>query len=158
MHTPMMENEEGELFCTSLGLCSALGIPLDALDKLAMRHKDELSPLRLTDRTSKEFFQEHRVEFGITRVRSDLRLWSELDMLAVATYSRSPVAKEFRREMWQFVKKNATKNYVTREEYNQLLSRVEPFLAAQPALQVAASAAGLALNAQKGTVHLRRVK
>jgi hypothetical protein len=103
------------------------------------------------------FLKEHKVEFGLKYVRGDMRLWTEDDMILVAILSHAPSSKEFRKDLVQFIKANAVKDYVSREEYDSLLERLKALESAVPALQVAASAAGTALQAQKGTRHLRLV-
>jgi len=177
----MMEDTDGELYCTSKQLCTALGITEEAIWKIYERHKEELSALSLTKRQPKNvdsdktgdrilrFLKENRTEFGIQRLRKSMRLWTAKDMFIIAVYSQSAVSKEFRNQLWNFVRHHAQVTYVTREEFQllekqnqQLAEQVRQLTAilteAQPGLQQQASAAGTALRAQKSIKHLRLVR
>ncbi len=162
VHMPMFENEQGQLFCTTRAICSVLGIKEDAVRQITSTHAAELSSPSVIESHAKAFLDQHRVEFGIKRLRADMRIWSDKDMFTIAILSRSSVSREFRDGLWDLVKKQATRGYVSEEEHNKLLSRVakleDLIAAALPDLEMAASAAGHALQAQKGTKHLRLVK
>jgi hypothetical protein len=158
----MLADEDGELYCTSKMLCTALSINEKALQATYLRHKDEFSSTSAANCSAKEFLLANKVEFGISRVRDDMRLWNEDDMLIFAILSKSTVSKEFRSHLRKFIKENARRGYVTAEEHKALAERMSVLedlvLHAQPALTNAASAAGAALAAQKGTRNLRLVK
>lgn len=166
IHTPMMCDDDGTLWCTSPAVCRALQIHKSTLSELYRTHSDEFDCLRVSNSDSKKFLDQHRVEFGIRRLRKDMRLWSEDDLIVIAMLSRSPVSKEFRQELKKFVKANAVrevlKDYVTKEQYNELVERMASFeqlmSEGQPALSQSAAAAGSALNAHKKLRHLRRVE
>jgi len=162
IHMPMMEDENHELWCTSRMLCDALSIDSKALQATYLRHEDEFSNLTAANCSAKKFLQENKVEFGLTRVRSAMRLWNEDDMLSFAILSKSEVSREFRTHLRKFIKENARHGYVTRDEHDALASRFsaleELVLRARPALEEAASAAGSALNSHKKTRALRLVK
>lgn len=94
-----------------------------------------------------------------------MHLWSESDMIT-AFISRSPSARDFQEGMIELVKKNAIKEYMSYEEYRKLekkyeevqerLGRLEEIVGgSNPGLKSAASAAGLALQAQRCTKDLR---
>lgn len=185
LHMPMMEDENGELYCTSKAICDALGISYDDLKHITMRHPEEFGNLRVTDCHSKdgglslsnlqpknkelrvgnpnakEFFTAHKTEFGIKRVRSDMRLWSEDDMLTFAFHSKSPQSLEFRKQLRRFIKQNATRGYVTQAQFDELKGQMHSLMELValyvPAANEAASSAGRALQAQKGTKPLRLV-
>lgn len=125
LHMPMMQDGNGDLWCTSKQLCEGLGITESALRELRRTNKDEFELLSVRKCDAKEFFSEHKIEFGIKRIRKDMSLWSETDMLMVAILSRSGVSRKFRREWIQFVKANAKREvlttHVSKEAYDKLL-------------------------------------
>lgn len=161
LHMPMMEDENGELFCTSKAIYDALGISKDDLDHIVSRHSEEFGSLRLTDCQSKEFFQKNKAEFGIQRVRSNMRLWSEDDMLTFAFHSKSTLSLEFRTKLRKFIKQNAKRGYVSQDAFEQLkgqLSELQQLvLQYLPAANEAASHAGRSLRAHRETKPLRLV-
>lgn len=195
LHMPMMEDEDGELYCTSKAICNALGLSKDALDHIVTRNAEEFGSLRLTNCQSKddgpslpnlqakdgnlsvtncyskdlsvsnpnakEFFTAHKTEFGIKRVRSDMRLWSEDDMLTFAFHSKSPQSLEFRKQLRKFIKQNATRGYVTQAQFDELKGQMHSIMELVamyvPAANEAASSAGKALRAQRSTKPLRLV-
>ena len=172
LHMPMMEDEAGELFCTSKALLEALGINKDVVDHIVSRHGKELGTLRAENCQSKEFLQKHKVELGILRVRQDMRLWSEDDMLTFAFHAHSDKSLEFRKQLRQFIKANAKRGYVSEEQFNLMRGELRTELDAVrselraivdkvskygPAADAAASMAGKALRAQRDTKPLRLV-
>ena len=84
LHIPMMSDSQGELWCTSRQLCGALGLEPKALRELKRRNIEEFEFLSATENGAKEFLKENKTEFGIRRVRQDITLWSEDDMVTVA--------------------------------------------------------------------------
>ena len=166
LHLPMMEDAQGKLYCTNQALTSALGLSPATLRELYAQHKEEFEGACVSSPDAKEFLQRHKTEFGIRRLREDMHLWSEEDMIVIAVLSRSPIGVEFRRGIVQLVKSNAKRGYVSKEQYDrdlgelrgQLQYLMEAVQQSQPALQTAASAAGSALQAQRDTKHLRSVK
>jgi prophage antirepressor-like protein len=162
LHIPVLENEKGQLYCTSKALCAALGIKASTLRSTAKNHSHLLQGLSVHNLDAKEIVDQHRVEFGILRIRKDMRLWNEVDMVTIAQRSNSPAAIEFHFAVNQLIRDNARRDYVSRDEYERLLTVVEELrqlvMASQPGLQQSASAAGSALQAHKKIKHLRRVK
>lgn len=181
LHIPLMEADDGTLYCTTQVLTAALGINRTSLHKLHERHKaefsglmltdsqhktEELPGLNVTDSKAKAFLQEHRSEFGLRRLRADTRLWSEDDMILIACLSRSPGGLEFRRGVVQLIKSNARRGTVSMEQYEadlanlqgQLQELKDMFLQSEAARQTAASAAGTALQAQRKDRHLHLVE
>jgi hypothetical protein len=154
---PMIEFDDKELRCTSQALCNALGVSRKTLEHIRHRHPEHVQPVRPPERGAKEFLQAHRVEFGVERVREDMLLWSVDDMIAVAFYSTSKSALEFTKAVVQLVKREAQRSVITEAQYCELMARVNAVEEARGALQTAASAAGVALQAQKGTKHLRLI-
>lgn len=92
-----MMDIEGELYCTSKAICGALGVHEETLRSIYNRHTKEFALLSVSNCNAKEFLQQNRVEFGVKRVRGDMRLWSEDDMLTFAFHSKSDVSLEFRK-------------------------------------------------------------
>lgn len=121
LHVAMVQNDEGVLYCTTKQLADALCVSEDVIRMAAMNHKDEFGPLSITNFYAKEFFQRHKVELGIKRVRKDIKMWSEDEMILLAMLCKSNVSKEFRKDMIKFVKENARRGYVTQEEHNKTL-------------------------------------
>lgn len=158
---PMMEGEDGVLYCTTKAVCEGLGIVPRVLDNIRRRHADELSDLRSTNCGSKDFLLQNKDALGLERVRNDMRLWTEDDMLMFAIYSRSGIAKDFRRSLIQFIKENARKGYVPGDVHARTearLSAIEEILASAGfALSQNASTAGKLLNQQKDTKRLRLI-
>lgn len=157
----MMEDEHGSLFCTSKQLSDALQCPEATLRSVRKRHADEFTDLSVSECNAKEFLGRHRSEFAISRMRKDLTVWTEDDMILVAILSKSQVGKEFRRNLVSFIKANARKNYVhasvheqLREEHEKLRADVDNIMSY---LDMTASTSGKLLNAQKQTKHLRLV-
>ena len=120
LRVPMMMDTSGKLWCTSKQLCEALGIKPEAIRKLAHDHKDELEFLSVTESHAKDFLKENKSEFGIKRVKQDMSLWSEDDMITIAVLSKSSVAKQFRKDLVKLIKEQARKSYVTRDEFNEI--------------------------------------
>lgn len=161
LHMPMMEDEGGELYCTSKAICEALGINEATMRWTYNQHKAEFDSLSVGKTNAKEFFQQNRAEFGIKRVRKDMRLWTEDDMLTFAFHSRSPESLEFRKRLRQFIKQNARRDYVSQEEFESLKGELENMKEMVHSLmRIAnenASQAGKMLYDQKKSKHLRAV-
>jgi hypothetical protein len=159
MLMPMMEDENGTLYCTSSSLCQALQINESTLRSVYERHSDEFSELSVSNCNAKEFLQGNRASFGIQRVRDDLRIWTEDDMLMFAVLSKSNLSKEFRKDFIKFMKMNARRGYVSREEYEALATRFsdleDHINYIMPSLKASASAAGVSLSAHRKTKGLR---
>jgi len=161
LHVPMVEDDNRELYCTSKAICGALGMKEGHLWKITSLHSKELSELSLTNSKAKDFLQENRIAFGITRMRKDMRIWSEDDMLTFAFHSGSDKSMEFRKNLRQFIKRHAARNYVTQEQYQELDDKLGLVLDVvkryYPAANKTASLAGSMLRAQRETKHLRNL-
>lgn len=112
LYMPMMEDEKGELFCTTKQLTEALAIPGSTLRSVLQRHFDEFDFLSVSKCNAKDFLRDNRVEFGVARVRNDMHLWSEKDMVSVALLSKSTASKAFRTNLSLFIRENATRDLV----------------------------------------------
>jgi prophage antirepressor-like protein len=165
---PMMEDENGVLYTTSAVLAKVLGVTPHTLAATYHRHKDEFEGLSGTDSAASGqpskismFLRIHMSEFEIRRVRSDLHLWSENDMILHAMYCQTIEGRGFRKDFINFIKQNAIRGCVTQEQLNEMQTQVnelrELLAAAGPSLQTTASAIGSALYAQRGTKPLRTV-
>lgn len=162
MVMPMIEADDGVLYCTSVTLQRALNICNSSIRKIWSRHGDELEArtgLSLTDCQTKEFVAQHKEEFGIRRLREDIHFWCEDDMLMLAILSKADASKAFRKELIRFIKEQARKEYVLRSIYDETSARLtaieEILRSAGFALKENASTAGKLLNQQKDTKHLR---
>lgn len=124
LHMPMMMDQSGILWCTSKQLCDGLGVDGDTLRWMRKNHRDEFEGLSVNEIHAKEFLLKNKIELGIKRVRKDMSLWSENDMILVALLARSSASKQFRRELVAFVKENAIRDvltgYVRREDYDKM--------------------------------------
>lgn len=117
----MMESPEGVLYCTSKQLSAALGVGESAVRTVRLRNKDEFNSLSVTKRDAKEFLAQVKDALGIKRLRADIYLWSEDEMILAAILTRSTVSKEFRKGLIQFVRDNARKNMVENEVHARVL-------------------------------------
>lgn len=158
LHIPLMEADDGTLYCTNQVLTAALGISKTTILKMYSNHKNEFSGLCMTDAHTKEFFRTHKAEFGISYLRDDMHLWSEDDMILIAVLSRSAAGAEFRRGIVQLIKSNARRETVSREQYEADIADLRGQLQELKDLfENAVSAAGATLQAKKKVKHLRLV-
>jgi hypothetical protein len=165
LHMPMVELADGTLCVTTKQLASALHAKENTISELGRRHRSEFSFLNPTANGVKDFLRSNKVEFGIKKVKHNIVLWTEDDMIIVAMLSKSEVSKQFRKGLVSFIKENATKEYVRRSEYDQIKADLDDLKEFKemvrqhiPALNYDASLAGKILNNQKNTKHLRLVK
>lgn len=73
----MVETDQGELYTTSPVLARALDVTPHSLSKTYNMKKEEFDGLRGTTFPSKSFLHNNRKQLGLSRVRSDVHLWSE---------------------------------------------------------------------------------
>ena len=176
LHIPMIEMEDGLLVCCGKQLAESLGTTEGALRSLRLIRKKSFSNLSVNSIDAKGFLEKHKVEFGIQRLRKDIRIWTEDDMIMAAVLVKSERGDEFRMDLAQFIKKNATRVYIEdikqrdqliaelRSENDFMKAHAERVTAleaelaeARPYLQQMASAAGKVLQVQTKTKHLRVV-
>ena len=159
---PMIMGNDGVLYTTSKAMSSALGISLPSLSQIYKRASHRFSDLRLTQSQSKSTFLDHRHEFGITRAREDMRIWTENDMIRFAACATSEAAEDFMQGVIELVKANAKIGSVTKEEHESLQQEVRDIKNTlsemQQVLNDAASFAGKELNLHKKTRSLRLVQ
>jgi hypothetical protein len=151
---PMVEDDDLNLWGVTKGAAGAFGVREKTIDMLFSNYHDELG-LNTSPAGVKDFVRLNRAAFGIQRVR---RILSEDDVLLVAMHLRTIEARGARHEFLKFIKLNMRKNFVTMAEYQELHARVEAIESGVPYVQRAASAAGAALAAHRGTRQLRLVK
>lgn len=119
LHMPMMEDDNGELYCTSKAICDALGIDKHTMEMIVSRNKDEFGSLRLTNCGSKDGGLRVTDCYSKDLSVSDCNA-SEDDMLTFAFHSKSPQSLEFRKQLRRFIKQNATQGYVTQAQFDEL--------------------------------------
>ena len=156
----MVEDEERRMWTTTAGVAGALGIEQDSALNLYHRNKAHFEDTTPSLRGDKEsvvaFLTQHQKHFGIKRMRANLRIWSEDDVLTLAVLCKSPQALKAKKEFLQFIKSNMRREYATLQtQYNELLHRLMLVEEALPAVQKLRSAAGSSLAACRGTVGLR---
>lgn len=95
----MMEDENGVLYTTSAVLATALGVTTDSLRMAYKFHREEFDALSVTDAYAKDFLNLHRVELGIQRLRDDMHIWSEGDMILHAMYCQTSQGRGFRKDL-----------------------------------------------------------
>jgi hypothetical protein len=156
----MVEDEERQMWTTTSGIAVALGIEPRSVLQLYQRRKAHFDELSGSNRTAKEevlaFLAQHQQHFGIRRMRPDLHLWSEDDVLTMAVLCNSPQALRAKKEFLQFIKSNMRREYATLQtQYDEVLRRLMLIEEALPAVQKLRSAAGVSLAACRGSAGLR---
>lgn len=158
-YLPMMEDRQGELFGTNKTVRDGLGLTEESIWKIYNRHKNEFGSFSLSNCPAKEFFKVNKALFDMKRVRDDIRLWNEDDMLTFAFYAQSDKGLEFRRNLRMFIKENAKRHYVNQADYDLLKADfkalTEFVLRHVPAVNETASLAGRSLAAHKKTKEIR---
>lgn len=159
---PMIMGNDGVLYTTSKAICAGLGIEATSLMHIYGRAPSRFSTLTMTQSHAKETFVEHRKEFGIVRLREDMRVWTENDMIRFAACATSEAAEDFMQGVIELVKANAKIGSVTKEEHESLQQEVRDIKNTlsemQQVLNDAASFAGKELNLHKKTRSLRLVQ
>lgn len=157
----MMKSRAGVLYCTSKALCAALGLTGNQLRVVQHRYGARLNPLSVTECNAYEsedikgFLQRHKETFDVKRVREDMLLWPLREALGVAFHVHTEVAWEFHQAAIDLVVHHSQVGAITWEQYEFLSERVRALediqAGARSALEDAASAAGLSLQAHRGT-------
>lgn len=160
---PLIKCADGRLYGTGGVVSDALDVDESTLRSIYRDRREEFESNCVGSMHAIDFIRTHRTELSVKYVRGNMHLWSVPDMLAFALLGRSKSSLAFRREMINLVAEEAKKNAVTitREEYEELKQELAELRVrlqgTQPALIQAASAAGVALNAQKRIRHLHAV-
>lgn len=124
-----MISSSGGLYCTSLGLRSALGITKAELHRLFDEHRDEVSPLRAEDEQAQALFgflRANKLEFGMHRLRSDMMIWSLRDAITIAALVNTAIGRDFSRRgitaMEEQMRSHAQS--LSNADYERLVNRV----------------------------------
>jgi hypothetical protein len=163
----MMEDSNGNVFCTSRALCNALGLTAQELKHTLRRYGSRLHPLRISafgvqngtqlgtqNESLRDFLNEYKATFSIKYLRDDMLLWPLQEALGVAFHVHTELAWEFHQAAIRMIVEHARASAVSREEFEALQQEIR---GSQPFIKAAASAAGIALQAQKGTKALREL-
>ena len=178
----MVEDDNGKMWTTTAGIALALHADDKTILKIHGRHKEQFEDsLRVANRHSneqfemdasgtncssksqvREFLAKNMLQFGVKRMRKDLHIWSEDDVLVFAVLCRTPHANIVRKEFLQFIKDNLRREYrreyaQLRAEHDELLQRMVAVEAALPSINQSASASGAALRAHRGTKAIREL-
>ncbi len=163
---PMIEDIEGQLWGTNKTVSRMLGISEDNVRKIYSANKEEFEPdsfekLSVRDPHAKEFLKNHKAEFDIGRIRSDMNFWTDNDILTFCYRSTGQKAIEIRRSFTKFIKEHSKRHMVSKEEFealqNQVSTLVEFVSRHLPAVESTASMAGRALRMQRDTKPLREM-
>ena len=112
-----MADESGQLCGTNKTIAGILGISESGVRDIYCDHKDEFEALSVAIGDAKEFLSENREVFGIKRVRSDMKIWSDNDILTFCYKATGPKSIEIRRQFTQFIKEHSRKTIITEEQY-----------------------------------------
>ena len=161
-----MVDINGNLYCTSKMLCLALGVTLKHLKNAYSYNKAEIGePLGAKNQTLRSFLKTHKDDFEIKRVRQDLNLWSEKQMLTFSCHIKSDQCIGFRSEMIDLVISHAKISSVSRQEYEALKNELDVikeqltyFIQQQEPLKKIASGAGKLLYMQRHTKKIRKAE
>ncbi len=168
---PMMEDDNGQLWGTNKTVASMLGISTDTVRHIYEDHREEFGGLSVADSHAnslsvgqpgvKEFLVVHKKDFGISRVRSDMRLWTDDDILTFCYKATGAKAIDIRRKFTRFIKEHSKRHMISKEEFAALEAQVSTlmeFVARHlPAVESTASLAGRALRMQRDTKPLREI-
>lgn len=154
LHMPMIEADDGTLYCTTKQLADALGVTEVHVREIKRLHKDELDTVRVNEIGAKDFLLRNKAEFRIERVKSDMNLFTEDDMIGIAMIARSTVSKAFRKELIKFVKENAKRDMVPMSVHEAAMQRLDNL---EAIVLGHVSQAGKTLNEYKSVKHLQLV-
>jgi len=125
LEVPMIDID-GNLCCTSKAICSALGVTLNTIKLCYQNHRDEIgNSLEGLNDTLRDFLYSNKVELGIKRVKSDINIWSEDQMITFACHIKSKKAVQFRKDLITMIKQHAKKDTITLEMYQNLEAKFE---------------------------------
>ncbi len=124
LHVPMIQDDQGNLYCTTKTLAEALDVSEQNIRRLPYDRPEDFAGLSASTTCANSFLKNHKVELGIKRVKSDMKLWSEDEMIMAAIIARSSVGTQFRKELLAYIKENAKKSildeYVHKDEHSKL--------------------------------------
>lgn len=122
----VVEDDAGDLWCTSLALCSALAISYPQLRKMCERHPEQLNPRTVTDCHNRgqealvQFIGDNRAKFGIKLLRKDSLIWHLDEALTVAYLARTSVGWRFIKSSISLVKERAQRGRVSAQQHAEL--------------------------------------
>lgn len=165
---PMLSIDE-DLYITQHNLSKMLGVEQKTLRNTFNNRVDEFDGVRAHSMGANDFIRENKHLLGVKRVRDDMHLWTEDDMITFAMLVRGKKGLLIRKELKAAIKSNAKRQTVSQEKYDELVSQLatlreevcqlsqikEEFELARPFLEEIASMAGKTLQAQRGTKPLR---
>jgi hypothetical protein len=120
---PVIEDEDGKIFCTGKMICKGLGLKEKDLYNMCLNHPQHFQDsLKYSNLAVKEFIGEHREEFGMQRVR---KIYTDAELIAFAILSKSPFAVVFMQEFIQFVRSQVQMGYVSQKAHDALRCQFE---------------------------------
>ncbi len=114
----------GDLFCTNISLCNALCASIEQFRQIHRRHRNEFVSLVVQNEGLREFLKLNKKDFDIKRVKKDLNLWSEDDMILFAVLSKSQWGREFRKDLVTHIKAQARVGMVSEDRYNLIQEQI----------------------------------
>ena len=170
----LIQLEDGRILCPMPMLAVALGVTPQALHNHVRRYKQWFDGVVKSNSLLlfKDWVTPNLPAFGLDRYRDDLILWTEHDMILLATMVQGEQSHAFREAVIRLVQEQARHGYILSEESQEKVRQaVETGMAlmqpkfdaisermvkmeqelgiARPAMKAASSAAGIALEAQK---------
>jgi len=147
----------GELYTTTNVLCKALNVNPNSIRSVARRYRGAmvgLSPENSTiDKTRLALYKK---ELEIEKLRDNTKLWSEAQMIFLATKVCSDKSTQFILDFIPFIKENAvivgTKSMVSRDEWNQLRDEIEGLRSAVQSVKLEAKGDIKSLSEKEGNV------
>ena len=154
---PMLKTDTGERLTTRHVVAMALGTTDKALEWLHRNNKNRFDMVRACETRANELLLKHKQDFGIKRVRADMRLVTLRDAIRFATLSNSPTAIDFQEAILDEIIRSTLENTVSTAEFQATIARLEAqnqqlaerIDQVQPALLTTRSSAGRALQAQR---------
>jgi hypothetical protein len=123
--TVNMLDINGDLFTTNNVLCEALGIERKHVYAVVGRYGRIIESLRGISVDSKDL-RNFKEELNIKRLKKDTKLWSEAQMIFIATKVHSDKSTQFIMDLIPFIKEHAvlssSEGKVSREEFEELKS------------------------------------
>jgi prophage antirepressor-like protein len=163
----LMIEINGTLYCPSTALAVALNVTQHNLTMWAKSKHRNIRPLRIRDLEPgvQALISSNRDGFHIKRLKQDIALWSEKDMIRLACRSRSAIGEDFHEQFVTLIVENATRELMTKEQVKQLLEEQEARIhtsvrkelselrqlveTLRPSAEAFASSAGFALSNHK---------
>ena len=134
----MMVDIEGTLYCSTPQLESVFGMHKAALTRMVQRYPKEFSRATCEMLTvSGDQRKEILAGLEIQRLRKNTRLWSEDDVIGLTWLARSDIARKCRVQFKEILKQHAKRDYVPRDQFEQLMAQHNNVVAQIPPLREA---------------------